>query len=182
MAAQKYRVLAGIHIEKNPEYKGENTHHPDRFRTFKTGDEITSDRELDKIYVNKFERVVNKKPANVSELRKADVAQLLDTPSSPWTRDDKDFLESMDDKDFARILRITGVKPLTPPQERKVTSPLGDDVTDSFQRAYDENMKVFKNGAGKHQVTKSNSLKKPLNLQPLDAEEVDKFVETYVNG
>jgi hypothetical protein len=188
MAMQRYKVKAGQHIDRNLEYEGKNPHDPAGYNRFTKGDVVLSDRPLDQIYVNKFEKVVDYNKANISESRKADVARLLDSHDSSWVEDDRYFLENMDDKDFARILRVSGVSAnpapdtphVTPTSENKKTSPLGDDVTEKFPRAVEEGLKVFCNAAGAHQVTKPRSTARPLNPHLLKENEVDNFIKEYL--
>jgi len=177
---QSFKVLAGIHYERNPNWdpKGSKPHDPNRDVKYSQGDIVESDRPLDELFAGKFEKAIPgvNAPVVVTEARRVQVSQLID--GGEWPNDDRKFLEELSEADFHRIIRRSQ-KTIATEDRKKVTSPLGEDVTDLFQRAYDEGFKVFRNAVGKHQITKSGSAK-PINKEPLDADKVDKFVGDFL--
>jgi hypothetical protein len=176
---EKYRLLCGIHYETNPNYQGKDRHHPERVIQYKKDDIIESERELDKVYVNKFAKLIpdeNRPTVVVTDFRRQAVSQLISQGSVQ--EEDRDFLQHLPDENFARMQRMLAKSADIP----KKPSSLGEDVTDTFQRAYDEGFKVFRNAAGKHQVCRSPNIDKPLNLKPLNQNEVEKFVADYMKG
>ncbi len=176
---QAYKLISGIHYEKNPDFKGKSLLHPDSTVRYSATDGpniVMSERELDKVFVNKFEKVVpgqNAPAVPVSEDRRSAVARLI---GAGWEEKDRALLESLPEEFFQRI-----TQPHSPVEaSKKVVSMLGEDVTDLFQRAYDEGFRVFRNATGKHQVTRGGGTGKPLNPKPLEAQDVDSFVGKYL--
>ena len=102
-----------------------------------------------------------------------------------WVEDDRAFLEGMSNVNFERIVRQANLSKeeeegvgSSANESKTVTrqkSPLGEDVTDDFPACGDK-FHVFKNKAGKYQVTTSKDVKKPLGSAPLDAEQVPSFL------
>jgi hypothetical protein len=175
----KFKLIGGHHYEINPKYnaaglgEGNIRHHPERMIKFERGAIIESDRPLDEIYINKFEKVHEEAPHVVTEERKKVVSQILEAPGSQWNESDRAFLEGLKDSDFAKMMRFVPKLESTDSER----SDLGEDVTHKFQQAYDNGFKVFVNPAGKHQVTKGG---KVLNHKPLIAAAVEVFVEKYM--
>lgn len=172
----KYRVVAGIHWDINPNYKGTNRHHPDRLVKFETGSICETERDLCQEYPNKFQRLPLQDQAPVVTDERRDAVQDL-ISKGIWGEEDRKFLEDLNEDGFVRIVTHSG-KSITETRV-KVVSPLGEEVTDKFQLAYDSELKVFVNATGKHQVTDKKNTNKPLNKEPLDAKEVDKFVAVW---
>ncbi len=178
MATALFELTDGVFYDKNVNFKGEERHHPDRFIRYKKGDRIESERDLVSIFVNKFRKVTNEGPTvatPANPVRKLEVQKMIE---GGWEENGRAFLEGLSDDDFARIQRMTPTKPTANHETRKKSSPLGEDVTDQFQRAYDEGYTVFRNALGKHQVVKGGN--KPLNPAPLDANKVESFIELHL--
>lgn len=176
----KFRVLQGTHHEINPkgapnikDSMGNERFAENRHNAFIAGQIFESDKPLDEIFVNKFERVIDGVPLviQVTDARRQAVQELIQKGS--WGEDDRKFLEELSEDGWTRIARHSTLRP---EETRKINSILGEDVTDSFQRAYDEGFRVFKNVAGKHQVTRGDH-SKPLNKVPLEANRVEAFIE-----
>jgi hypothetical protein len=174
----QYKVKCGKYYARNPEYGGTNPHDPAAKVMYKRGEIVSTDEDLEANFANAFEKVLEPQKKTVTEARKKAVYGLIELPKSMWTEDDREFLENVDDADFDRLVKKSQPKTLSE-GVNKVTSVLGEDVTDTFGRAFDEGFKVFRNAAGKHQVTRGDSTK-PLNPSPLDAKDVDKFVDRYL--
>lgn len=174
----RYKNEGGLHYE------------PGNATPFKKGSVIESDRDLEKLYPNKFTLMVEgsgvsaKRP--VDEERREAVQGLID--DGVWQEEDRDFLEQLKDSDFGRILRQSA-----PPKVANAAAPaakkkgrisakpsvFGDEVTDRYQRAYDEGLHVYVNAQGKYQVLKGNE-KHPLNEAPLEEEQVEAFIAEYL--
>jgi hypothetical protein len=179
---ERYRVVTGVHYDLNPNFNPEKlglskeqaAMHPDRLKRYEQGDVIETDQPYDKKYANKFEKV---RPGDVATVvtdeRRAEVADLLEADKN-WQESDRKFLEELSDENFGRIRRHTEQR-----QQVENVGPLGRDVTSQFQRAYDEGFKVFVNSQGKHQLTRGPNAK-PLNKEPLEGKEVDKWVNQYL--
>lgn len=197
---RRFRVLDGIHyhtavgVDPTKRHKSGD----DMIRMTK-GDVIESDEDLVTKFVNKFEVIPEgPPPPPTSAARRQAVSQLLE--SGPWTEDDRAFLEGLSEDGFARVSKRISVPaggvgqpalstlpagtpvPSTPvagpgpsTDSKLATSHFGEDVTSLFQQAYDNNFKVFRNVAGRHQVLRSGGTK-PLNKEPLGADGVDRFV------
>ncbi len=178
---QRYRVREGIFYARNPDWSldpdatNQHRHDSNQVILYKAGAIITSEENLMEKFVNKFEKVIEAGPVVVSEARKKAVDQLI--LAGVNQEDDRSFLESLTDDGFDRVQRMTA--PKSPMESRKVVSPLGEDVTDLFGFAYDHGFKVFRNPAGKHQITKGAATK-PINPKPLDAAAIDEFLATYL--
>jgi hypothetical protein len=181
---QRYKVLAGTHYEKNPDFdklseeERKNPFHPKRMKAFVRDEVVLSDRPLDEIYVNHFEKVIEGNNGPVTEERRAAVSALIQT--GVWVEDDRPFLENASDDGFERIQKRTALMNNTEIR-KKTLSHLGEECTDSFQIAYDHGFKVFRTPSGKYQVTHSQKGDKPLNIKLLDKDAVEKFVESYVS-
>lgn len=171
----RYKLMAGQHYGVNPDAPP-GARFLDRMKLYTAGDIVESEEELDKKHLNKFELQNESTPrVIVSEMRKARVTELITT--GIWAETDRDWLEQLTDD---RFMKVTGSKELQPEPDKRIQSALGKDITDTFQVAYDSGFKVFKNPSGLHQVTKSPDHSKPLNRNPLKAEDVNKWVENYL--
>ena len=176
-----YKLVVGTHYARNSDFKGDSRHDPNRLiKHDKDNPVVWSEVDLTEEFPGKFvkmeEPTLPVTPA--SPQRKALVAQMIDTGIAE--AEDRKFLEGLSEQDFARLQRMRGaVAAPASDTAKKATSSLGDDVTDQFQQAYDNGYKIWRNAAGQHQVTSGRS-KKPLNPEPLQAGEVEKFVAEYM--
>lgn len=180
--AEKYRVIGGTHWDRNPDWTGANRHDQDRIKCFKAGDTIESERPLDLIFLNKFEKVTHLSPPSpVSDSRKLLVSQLIE--AGAWEESDRSWLETMPERGFTKLCaQGAPVAPKADQDAPKLTeSTLGQDVTSSFQRAYDEGLKVFRTPGGKHQVTEGTTPNRPVNPTPLSSGKVDEWIERYLS-
>lgn len=173
---EQYRVREGVHYALNADWKGGPRHSDDRMVRLTKGDVLESSEDLTVKFPNKFDKVTPDGPGQVvvTEERIKTVNQLI--AGAGWTEADRSFLQTLPEDGFARITRMSQIQKN---ESKKGTSPLGDDVTDTFQQAYDNGFKVYRNAAGKHQVVLAGQTK-PANLKPLEAADVDKFVATYM--
>lgn len=163
----RYKLLGGRHYE----FAEGSTQ--DRV-VFQSGEIVTSDRDLITLYPNKFEKINEPDPIVVTDERRQMVQDLID--DGAWQDDDRTFLEELSVEHFNRILRQTPLPVKAKSKAKK--SILGDDVTDQFERAAENDMKVFVNSAGKFQVTTATHTKKPLNKEPFDNhDQVNAFIE-----
>lgn len=178
--AEKFILKSGIHYERNPNWvsKEDSKGTSPTVRYSATENNIVeSDRPLDKLYENKFEKLIPgmNAPVVVTDARRQEVTQLLALGN--WKETDRDFLEGLSEKDFQRVVsRSEGMAAKKPAE--KVVSALGEDVTATFPSAHDAGLKVFANAAGKHQLTVGTATK-PVNPRPLDADKVADFIEKY---
>lgn len=167
----RYRVVAGQHNESDPAVNSTDPFFPKKTTKFNTGDIIESERPLDEIFPNKFEKVVEGGgPVVITDARREAVTKMIQ--GGTWAEEDRKFLEELSNDGFERVFKRNQMT-----ERKRTTTVLGEDVTDLFQRAYDEGFKVFRNPAGKHQVTKGTASTKPLNKEPLEQADVDKFVD-----
>ena len=185
----EYELLVGLHYERNPdpsfwkdaEGNRHRVHDPGALicygKNTANGSIVVSDRELDRIFPNKFRKVIHgeQRVVEVTAERRQLVDRLIE--SGAWQDTDRTLLESLPESFFQRMLERTAPRV---PTEGKVVSTLGEDVTHQHSRAYDEGFRVFKNAAGKHQVTRPPNHDKPLNPKPLAAEAVDEFVDRFL--
>lgn len=174
-----FKIKTGVHYDQDPEVvlTPDNPGAKHAKKAYKEGDTIESIRPLDEIYANKFEKIVPgvNAPVVVTAERKAAVEALIVAGSAP--EEDREFLENLQDTDYARMTRYLAPKLNigTPKRGRGIN--LGEDVTMDFVNAGPANLKVFVNAAGKYQVTKATVPSKPLNHEPLDADKVSEFIE-----
>jgi hypothetical protein len=183
-----YRVLAGTHYDVNPDWEapqGADPSHahadPNRLKKFVKGEFVQSDRELDKIFEGKFEKVIPgvNGPMVVTPERVLAVNQLIQ--GGRWIEEDRTFLQELTEGNFQRVVRRDQGDVGNATEGRsKLHNPLGEEVTHSFQRAYDEGFKVFKTAKG-FNVTRGPSVE-ALNKKPLTAEQVDKFCAEILKG
>lgn len=174
---RRYEIAEGKHYEPRRDIPHREATSIENIKCFSKGEVFESDDpNLMRRFPNKFREIIERNKPEVTEARKGSVSMLIQ--SGTWGEDDRTFLEELSEENFSRLMKKIpiGLKEL-PDETRKVKSPLGEDVTDLFQRAYDEGYKVFRNAAGKHQITKGRS--KPLNPEPLDANQVESFIEAY---
>lgn len=200
----RFKVLEGTHYENNPNFSGDNPHSPDRFIRFEKGSVVETDRELDKVWVNKFERIQEPLPQKVSEERKREVDQMVE--DGFWPEEDRSLWEQMPPAQYERIKDhfiqqkapsrtfqkapdgpLAESKPSESKQEPKVVEPsqeaapsLGEDVTDKYAKAKDTGLRVFRNPAGKYQVTTTADQSRPLNPQVLNQSQVNGFIDSYL--
>jgi hypothetical protein len=197
----KFKVIAGRHVTDNPEF-GKDPKVKNRHIVYERGQVVESEDDLDKVFVNKFDRLPDSHYIADRD-RKNQVNSLIESGS--FETGDRAFLEGMQPGDFQRLHKAfkkqSGDEETTdqgtpkdpakgavrkelgaseepaagPPKE----SPLGEDVTDSFPKVKKEGMHVFRNAAGKHSVTTAKELGKPLNPQPLEGPKVDAFFDKY---
>jgi hypothetical protein len=140
---------------------------------------VMSDRRLDEIFENKFSKVTEVQLSAllpVPEERKADVQSLIE--AGTWTEEDREFLEHLPEDKFGKFMKTAGIKPTVAAGTETEDHPtlLGEDVTTKFKKAKEAGLRVFRNPAGKHQVVKPDALQKPVNMEPLEANQVDKWV------
>ena len=178
---QKYRyeIVAGIHYHPNENWHlsadGLNRHESDSHTKFVHGNVLVSDEDLETRFPGKFRRIVEGQTVNLSEARKKAIDSLISTGVS--IEDDRPMLENLTDDAFERLQRM--LQPKTHADSKKVISPLGEDVTDLYQQAYDHGFKVFRTAAGKCQVTRGDATK-PLNPKALESTAVEGFVTSYL--
>lgn len=177
----RYKLIGGRHYEAKPNRDINARHDPNSHTQYERGDVIESDRDLERLYLGKFEKIVEAAAPVITEERRQAVEAMIQ--SGQWSEDDRDFLLSLQNSDFARVTRAVPKSegPVASEQKRS-SSILGEDITDQFGRAYDEGLRVFRNQAGKCQVTRSNNTKKPLNKEPLEEAQVSAFVEDFLKG
>lgn len=182
----RFKVLTSIHYARPDENKKrKGPHNLSHMVPYKRGEIIESDEDLVTKYPNKFERIVEAGPVVVTQARREAVAKLIET--EVWTDDDRTFLEELPDSGFNRILRQAKIEPPKDPDAEEdkpkatagKSSALGDDVTETFSIAVDNDMKVFKNAAGLFQITKGKS-KKPINEEPLEEVQVEAWIQSYL--
>lgn len=177
--ANRYKLINGQHNEPVPGFTG-RMDDPNRVRKYLQGSVIESDRDLVSIFPNKFMLMSEDDlaPAVDMDKRRSAVTAMID--SGNWTDEDRHFLEHLSDKNFERITaRFSGAVTASTVENRTI-STLGEDVTSKFGRAYDSEFKVFKNAKNKHQVTTKTEVERPLNKEPLDGKDVEKFVDMYL--
>jgi hypothetical protein len=181
-AMQGYKVLEGTHYARTRPYDPADPKSIGKSLTAHTlyhkGDVVYSDEPLDQKYACKFEKVIPgvNAPVVVTDARRYEVTMLIQ--QGRWSEDDRKFLEELTDENFSRVNKHAVGQSNTPPERKKTI--LGDDVTDTFQRAYDEGFRVYRNASGKHQVTRPPNINKPLNKEALEADKVDLFVGTWL--
>lgn len=200
----KFRVLEGEHHELNPEYRSNDPFDVKRRTKYVKGDIIESDKELDKVFVNKFSRVNPHEFAETIDpaIRTPLVNELIS--HGGWREDDRSFLMFLPTDGFNRVY-TNSVKPKgsllqgEPGAEKPVSTlpgaqghesgsgekpgakkgPLGEEVTDEFPAATAAGLKVWRNSAGKFQVTKVANNKKPVNMEAFNSPpEVTTWLET----
>lgn len=180
----QYVLRQGFHYERNPDFgkpveKGKPPH--PRFIQHTKGAKVESDEDLCTKFPNKFDPVIDdERPEVVTEARRALVQELIQ--SGAYGDGDRRMLETLTPAAFDRVRQRTLelVRKAEAPDGRKVSSPLGEDVTDTFQVAYDEGLKVFVNAAGKYQVTRAADVKKPVNKNALTKDGVESFVKQFL--
>jgi hypothetical protein len=183
MPTEQYKVLEGKYYGiADPTKK---FHDPKRLGKHVKGDIVVSDQPLDEMFVNKFEKLIPgvSAPIIVTPERKAAVDRVIE--AGPWGDEDRNMLEELPEVAFTRITAVVGDKAskgksATGTDEKKATSPLGDDVTDTYGTAYDNNLKVFRNPKGQLNITKANNWKKPVNKEPLEPAQVEGWIAQYL--
>lgn len=177
---QRFRVLAGIHSEgtrEGTDANGDPALEPINYQANDPNNNVVeSTRPLDRIFPNKFERIVEQAPpkAAVSDDRRAAVGAMVE--SGRWSEDDRDFLEQLPEDRFVKVGGSTFAG------AAKIESmPLGEDVTAQF-KGLPPDYKVWRNAAGKHQVTKGTDAAKPVNKDALDQAQVVKFAQDHSKG
>lgn len=190
---QKYKLLPGgpFHLP-TPTEEDVNAK-----KVFQPGEVVESDRDLENIFRNRFEKVIPgiNTPVVVTDARRQEVGRLIE--GGTWSEDDRSFLEGLSEDDYARLQRKFGQgapgglaetegqggKEDAPPagRQQKVRSHLGEDVTEQFPKASQAGFSVFKNPAGKHQLlaAESRGKGKPVNKEAMDAADVDGWVEEH---
>lgn len=174
----RYRVVAGIHAERQNFDPGVKPSLPGNTKVYSTNDIVESEEELDKQYVGKFEKVIEAQKQPVTEARRQAVAQLI--LQGQWGEDDRTFLEELPEDGFRRIVAHSGAK-LSTVGDAGTQAAHGVNVTDNFQQAYDNQFRVYQRPDGKHMLFRGGA-KKPLNDVPLDAAEVEPFVANYMKN
>jgi hypothetical protein len=176
---QRFRVLEGQAYLKNPDFAGTNPHDPARMTLLTKGQVVDHEEDLEAKWPNKFGKVLDGQgPTIVTEARRNAVSQLIAQGS--WGDEDRGFLEGLIDDAFERIQKNAEKKGSVSDSGsgKKHSSPLGEEVTDAFQQAYDNGFRVYRNVSGKHQVTYKGT--KPVNPKPLEAAQVETFVGDYL--
>ena len=189
----QFRVKTGVHYDPDPDVKRDpdNPAGKPKNKMFKQGEIVESNRPLDELYENKFEKLVPgvNAPWIVSAERKKQVQEIID--GGKMEEEDRKFLETLTDEQFSHVTRrMDGprrpkqeeapeeAKSAEPaePERKGVESKLGQDVTDEFPQATKSGLRVLRTPAGKHHVVKTSDPNKPLNKQALDRQKVDEFV------
>ncbi len=158
----KFRVLDGKH---------HTTDAAGNEYTYHKNDIIESDKPLDTIFLNKFERVGGPAPTlkdgvtdPQSRLAGDSLAKAQAKKEAATTEDDDTAEESTAKAPSAKEPEV-------------VSSKLGDDVTDTFPEAEEAGFKVFK-GKGGWYVAETEDLDKALNAKALKKTEVAAFIES----
>lgn len=191
----RFRLLSGRFYDRGQEStKKKGPHSLDNMTLHKAGDFVESEIDLVEKFPNKFERVIEPPPIQVSQARKEAVTKLID--SGVWTGEDRTFLQELPDSGFDRILRQAGIAaPKAPDEDEEIGDDededkakkakphklFGDDVTADFTAAEANGLKVYKNAAGKHQILKGRGTK-PINPEPLDEDQVHDAIGEYVTS
>jgi hypothetical protein len=189
----RFRVLEGKHTELLPiteEQKGTDSSALVRpSRVYKKGEVVESEKELDKMFMNKFERLGSNEPQEVSA-------------GHPNTREigpDPDFNDDIMDTQAQELKTRRGIDPESPRAKRNlgravameedaeeeaddepVESDLGDDVTSDFADAKKAEMKVFKDGK-QYFVADSADPSKSLEKKGMTKAEMKAYLKEQVS-
>jgi hypothetical protein len=162
---RRFRLIAGKHFQDEAD---------GTVKTYsaKSGDNIIeSDKELDKLFANKFERiegsekvVPDKDPAPVtsSEKPKPTVTEFSTKPDGSMPRE----LATAEGADVGFDPKAAG------------GDDLGEDVTEDFEGAAEKDLQVFIK-ARKYHVTDKDNPGKPLNEEPLNKAAAKAFIKDY---
>lgn len=156
----RFRLLAGEHVEGTGEER----------EVYVKGDTVESDKDLEKKFVNKFERLADKEPAAVKSANKAKAVAEEDETEDEYDSDEN----SGGNKNL---------DPVGSNSSAKLTSKLGENVTDDFELAKEAGLSVFRKGKKSHFVVEPEDTNAPLNDEPLQSkQQVDSFVKKYIKG
>jgi hypothetical protein len=197
---QRFELLKGLHYEPDPAWTpnpaldfSANYKDPDRLCKFSVAEGnviVEARRDLCAEFPNKFRPVIEQAQGfELTEERVKLVDEMI--ASGRWKEaTDRAFLQQLPEATFQRIrqreqeqaqsLANAGNIATQQQSSTKVNSPLGQDITDAFQRAYDEGFRVFVNATGKHSVTKRDNPNTALNRKPLTKDEVEGFVGQWL--
>lgn len=155
----RFRVKAGTHSE--PDEDG-------NLVRYGKGEEVESDRDLSKIFMNKFEKLSDTAPAVVKKARKA-----AEEEAEDGDEDDEDVVsnETRGVMDNPNKDTLSGV-----------ASKLGVNVSEDFELAKEAELLVLKK-KGKFFIAEPESADTPLNEDAfISKAEVNKALKKYIKG
>lgn len=146
-----FRILAGTHFQSG--------------REFKKGEVVSSSSDLVSVYPNKFELVVEEKPAPIPAAETPSTFPSSVVPAS-------DPAPASISPDGATPAAAPPTQQATPSE---VASKLGRNVSDKYPAAAAKDLLVFQRSSSYH-VTSINNPEKALNVKSLKASEVEPFI------
>lgn len=162
---QKFEVLAGVHCQDK--------------KIYSTGDVVGSPDDLTQAFRGKFRRVDPNTP--VSE-GKPHIGQAPGTRPVPLTaQETKNAGQKGEDLDLDPIPAPKGRK-TADTGEKDNSPPDGKDVTERFEKALEQDYKVFKVKGGNHFVYDADNLSAPINPEGAKAEDVDGVIDGALKG
>lgn len=165
MAKYRFKVLATQHYDR---FTDPETGETDVSHRYNKGDIVESDIELDKKFVNKFERLPNNETAPTPAPLPTAAA---DPPSVGPGANRKTKNTPGKDAGFEAEQQQKGQTAETKDEPES----LGVDVTDDFPKAGEADLKVFQDGTD-YYVTEPQTPDKPMNKEPLKRKDVVAFV------
>jgi hypothetical protein len=152
-----FKLLVGMHQEGT--------------KTYKAGAVIESDNELDKLFVNKFQRLRMDPPSAPAAAGRMEVAT---TPSAPVSPTATGGIPQPGEQTPPPV-----AAPVTTPA---AAGPKGRDVTARFPIAVEQDYKVFKDG-GLYFVYAAEDLTKAINPDgAARKDDIAKLVTAHLNG
>lgn len=160
----RFRLLNGKHTELRR--RGKKKEEREVGRSYKVGDVVESDRPLNELYANKFERLPDEEPTEVRAARKkAEKAGKLPNPNPPKPELDPEHVYDQDDETSASI-----------------SSELGENVTADFPKAVEANLLVLCDEDEKYHVADPDDPDEALNDKPLSKGQCDKFISKQLKN
>jgi hypothetical protein len=174
--------MARFVVQGSAPYCVRDDKEPSGFKKYFEGDEVESEQDLLKKFPNKFKLVTEQgQIVEVTPERRAKVLELIE--SGVWDKGAQAFLETLAPVNFANIerqsLMVRANQARAEAESKADVTAFGTDVTDRFQQAYDNGLKVFASTGGKFNVTKPGA-RKAINRSPLAEDAVEAFVAEYL--
>lgn len=157
-----YKLLTSTHLEIEPNGKQ---------RVYVASDPdnniVETDKPLDKLFPNKFEPLEKLPKSKKKKKKKKSKKQAKEKPPEEELANDDIVDDEVDNEEL---------------DDDEDVPPLGEDVTDQFAAAVDEDLLVFmvKKGNRKaYLVATGDEPNTPLNDKPLGKKKVEEFLSSY---
>lgn len=187
----RFKVLEGKHTELPPKKTGDEKIDQARVlqtRVYKKGEIFESEKELDKIFQNKFQRISSGDSEALS-MGHPNTREIADDPDSNYDIMDEQAQELKShkglDPDAPRAKRLQGRAAAMAAEDEDeddepVESDLGEDVTTDFPEAKKAEMKVFRDGK-KFNISEASDPETAINKKPMTKTEATKFLKEQVS-